>query len=389
MFSNLLNELLIIIDDQRNRQNLELWDPLKSMLRSLHGNAPRPLEEINNKIPFTAEILLSFWARMFKFSMSQCFKDPNVYLEAYLKSTIYKYYELRDNIPVRHSIPFWVEGALEPSLFGIKPIFTPNNVQWTERDPILKDPADLDLLKIPDFYKDGLMPQIHSMYKELKRIVGKDFDIVFPHWERGPFGTAFTLRGTENLLMDLYDKPGFVQRLMRLLTDTRKKWVQQRAEFLGEPISKAVLADDDVNSPTISPKIFEKYIMPYEKEISEYQGGIAYWHSCGNITDFIDLITRIGPIDMQHVSQCSDLKVIAETCPGVPLEICLNPIDDVLIATKEKMKQKIEKTIEICKEANVKAFTISTGALSPFRSEKEDLSQLKLWISVAENICNR
>ena len=389
MYYDLLDKLLKVIDDKRNQQNLELWDPLKSMLRPLHGNVPRPLKETHNKIPFTVEPLLSFWARMFKFSMIEVFKDPSVFLEAYLKSSIYKYYELQDNIPIRHGIPFWVEGAMVPSLFSVESIVTTSNVLWVGGKHIPKDPTDLDLLKTPDFYKDGLMPQIHFMYKGLKKIVGKDFDIVFPHWETGPWGTVILIGGMQNILIDLIDRPKFVQRLMRFVTDTRKKWVKQRSEFLGEPIPKAVLANDDVNSPTISPKIFEEYIMPYEKEISEYQGGIAYWHSCGDITDFINHINKTDHTDLQHISHCSDLKIIAKACPETPLEICLNPIDDILLATKERMKQKIEKTIEICEEANVKAYSISTGGLSPFRSEQEDLRQLKLWISVAESICNR
>lgn len=389
MLNGLLDKLLKVVEDKRNQQNLELWDPLKSMLRPLHGNVPRPLKETHNKIPFTVELLLTFWARMFGFSMVEVFKDPNVFLEAYLKSTIYKYHELRDNIPVRHAIPFWDEGAMVPSLFGVESIVTADNVLWSGHEAALKDHTDLDLLKTPDFYKNGLMPQVHFMCKGLKKIAGKNFDIIFPHWETGPWGTVTLIRGAETVLMDLVDRPEFVQKLMNLVTMTRKKWIKQRAEFLGEPVPRAVLADDDIGSPTISPEIFEKFIVPFEKEISKYQGGIAYWHSCGNITDFIGRINKIGRRDLQHISHCSDLKVIAEACPDTPLEICLNPIDDILLASKEKMKQKIEEIIEICEKANVKAYCISTGGLQPFRTEQEDLRQLKLWISVAESTCKR
>lgn len=389
MITDLLDDFLEVIDDQRNRKNMELWDQKKSMRRPVHANVPRPLKEIQSKVPFTVELMPAFWAKILKFSMIDYYKDPVVYLEFYLRSTLYKYRELQDNIPVRNYIPFWIECATVPSLFGVEPIFSADQSPWNRGEAIIKNPSDLDLLKTPDFYKDGLMPQIHCMYKELKKMVGKDIEIGFPYWDTGPFGSAIPLRGATNILIDLIDKPEFIHKLMRFVTDARKKWYLQRSEFLGNPMPKAYIADDDVNSPTISPKMFEEFLMPYEKEISEYQGGLSYWHSCGDVAGLISSITKVGRTDMQHVSKCSDIKIIAKACPGIPLEICLDPTDDVLLATKDKMKQKIEQTIETCKEANVETYIISTGGLVPFRSAEEDIRQLKLWISVAESICNK
>ena len=51
---------------------------------------------------------------------------------------------------------------------------------------------------------------------------------------------AFHIRGMENLLEDMIDDPEFTHRLMRFITDSRKKWVAERAKFLGKPVERGI-----------------------------------------------------------------------------------------------------------------------------------------------------
>jgi len=88
----------------------------------------------------------------------------------------------------------------------------------------------------------------------------------------GPLGVGCALRGMQNLLLDILLKPEFVHKLMRFITDARKKWVKERAKFLGQKVGRADLDDDEVNSPSLSPQQYEEFILPHEQELCQFHG---------------------------------------------------------------------------------------------------------------------
>jgi hypothetical protein len=58
--------------------------------------------------------------------------------------------------------------------------------------------------------------------------------------------------------------------------------VAERAKFLGEPVQKLKLYNDEVDCPTLSPGMYREFILSYEQELARIHGGLVYWHSCGN-----------------------------------------------------------------------------------------------------------
>ena len=274
----------------------------------------------------------------------------------------------------------------ELSFFGPKIIFFPNREGWIENPPLLEKKEKLASLKCPDFYKSGLMPRIHEFYEKMNKLVNGRFRVLFPMWVRGPFCIAAHLRGLDNIIIDMLEDPEFVHELMRFITDSEKEWVKERAKFLHLPIDKTFLFNDEIGLPLITPEMYEEFVLPYEIELANFYGGILYWHSCGDTSDFITLIKKIPGLKMFHVGPKTDVLKAAKTfAPHTPLDVDLDPFRDVLEADEEKMRLKIREIIDICTEKNV-PFCIRADGFQPVHTLERDLSKIRVWIDVVRSV---
>jgi hypothetical protein len=188
------------------------------------------------------------------------------------------------------------------------------------------------------------MPQSIAFFETARDIASDDFEVAFPQWSRSPWGTAWQLRGTEDLLIDYLEDPEWLIAFLDFIAESRKRWTKQRNEYLGVPLSQANIYNDEVTAPIVSPKLYEECILPGEIGLSEYFGGLAYWHSCGDTTGLYPLIARIPNLKMVTVSAWSDVVLAGEEYPmDIALEVQLHSYRDVLHpATAETRRERIE-----------------------------------------------
>lgn len=364
-------------DTPRNQERKKLWGQ-STYVDQWRGLPPR---DMSYGIPFTIGLEWAMWAKVLNFDIKRYYTEGEMYLEARLRQKIYKLSQFEDDTPIDKTIDIWLGSPFELSLFGIMPVYLPDEEPWIARTPVIHNEEDLKRMKYPDFYKSGLMPQAHKMYDEIKDLVEKeDFTVGFPTWMRGPFGVAAFLRGMENLLVDMKLKPKFVHKLMRFVVDSRKQWFIERAKFLGNGIGKGILDNDDVNCPTLSPEMYKEFVLPYEKELCEFHGGISYWHSCGDITLLLKLIREIPEIELLHVGPWTNLEAAARIFKNTPLEKCLHPVKDVQSATEKEIEHNLKKMIRVAKNGSI---TIRADGIQVLHSLKQDLEKVKLWISIA------
>ena len=370
------------VDSPRNRHLASLWKPQLVTARDHWRGTPK-LE----KVAVTVEPENPLWAKIIGFNIKDFYTDPDTYLKNTLKINLYRFLEFQDDTPLSKIIPIWLGAGFEHSFFGLDPVFLPGRSPWIPKTPIIINEQDLDSLNYPDFYRSGLMPRAHEFFERISRLVhDSDFTVTFPEWARGPFGLAGAIRGWENLLKDMITAPDFVHRLMKFFNGSRIRWARERARFLGSKIEKANLYNDEVNVPLLSPLRYEKFVLPYEKEICDFFGGLLYWHSCGNISPLLELIREIPTIDMLHVGPWTDLPSVINVFRGTPLEICLNPLSDVMLATELEMRSRIEYIMNTCKG---NPFTIRADGIHPAKSVKHDVAQIKRWLRVAREVVDK
>lgn len=265
-------------------------------------------------------------------------------------------------------------------------IYSDTDFPWLGRNQVIRERSDLQKLKHPDFRNTGLMPLAHRFYDEGNELLRRSgLSMTFPRIIRGPFGMAFTLRGVNDLGLDLIDDPEWVLELMRFLTQGNKQWHQEWSAFTGRPLPRALLYEDEVDGNIFGPHTYETFVLPFEIEISEFLGGTAYWHSCGNVTKMLRLIGTIPGIRLLNISAWTDYHLAAKTCGDIPLELCIPAVDGLYLADEARMSRDLADMLRTCAEQNVRAFAIRLLGVSPFHdSVQKDLEKIKTWIRLAQ-----
>ena len=382
----LFDEVRAISADPKNLERGRYWVPVQNTARDHWRGTPRSRASLPHA-PITVEPEITLWAKILGFDIRDFYQNPVTYLINSLRMSIYRFENWDDQTGIGLQIPIWLGVTLESSLFGARTVYTAEDYPWLDREPVIKTRADLDRLEPPDFFSSGLMPLAHRYYQEIGELVGDDVKVSFHEWGRSPFGVAFHIRGMENLLPDMIDDPAFTHRLMRFLTDSRKKWVADRAKFLGTPVDKGNLYNDEVNIPTLSPRLYEEFVLPYEQELSAFHGGILYWHSCGDTTSLAPLISRIPNLEMFHVGPWTDGEACMKVFRGaVPLEFCLHPVKDVQKADRHTMEKRLRGIAQVCDGS---PYTVRADGIQLVEGLQHELSTIKEWISTADRVLRK
>jgi uroporphyrinogen-III decarboxylase len=351
--------------------------------------------------PIYVGIARPWFARFFGYDLTDYFFDPELCVKAQLLAKTFKHEEIDDDSRITAPIGVDYATALEASLFGVETVYRPGQ-EPSFGPPILRDKSDLDRLELPDFYRSGLMPQVHRMYEAMMEIVDGQIDVTFPGWHRGPWSVACMLRGFTEIYIDLLDDPGFVHRLMQFLVDAKIHYEKERAKFLGvEPTNvddrwKLVYVDyrtvcpsdlynDEVDGTLFSADIYKEFIFPYEKQIADFYGGIRYYHSCGNLDNLMPQIGRLPGLRIMHISAWTNIDKALQHLPaGTTLQVVVHVQDDVMDAKQEHIRARINEIVDLCRGVPfmVCADTINSGSIDRvkdwIRITRETLTQAAL-----------
>jgi len=134
--------------------------------------------------------------------------------------------------------------------------------------------------------------------------------------------------------------------------------------------------------------MYREFILPYEQELSEFHGGVAYWHSCGNTAPVMEDISKIPNLELFHVSPYTDLSTAVEIFPPeTALDIVLKPVEDCYNRTEEEMRERLEDIKEICGDKI--RYTIRNDGFQLVNTLEEDVAKIKLWGKVAREVLKR
>jgi uroporphyrinogen-III decarboxylase len=375
----LLDEYVALADSPRNQKLLhETW--LRPNLAYIE-NVGVPREGV---VPIVADPMLAMWAKKMGINVAEMYLEPETCLKVWLSREIGRFTQIQDDRPLNKRMIVLLGAGFESSMFGAKQVYSDDTDPWIDRTPVLQQPDDLDRLKLPDFNSSGMMPLAHRFYNELSELVKQHgLTIVFPNWGRSPFAVAMALCGMQQLLVDMIEQPEFVEKLLVFLTQSAIHYRQARAKFLGMALDQPELGNDEVNVPSISPRLYRDLVLPSEKAYASAFGGLMYWHSCGNVTPMLELIREIPNITIFHVGPWTDVARAAGIFGDTTLDICLHSMD-VYRATEEAMRAKVTTIVQTCWQHGARSFSIRPGILEAFATVDEDLASAARWVRVAK-----
>jgi uroporphyrinogen decarboxylase len=233
---------------------------------------------------------------------------------------------------------------------------------YYEKEPpmnhtIINDVENIDNLKVPDPYTDGLLPKVLEAYKYLIENTPPKYQ-VDPSAIRGPMDLATAIRGVAPFLSDMYKNPEYVHKLMNITTQTEINFMKAMDEISGG--SEIIFMCDDIPG-LISPKFFNEFALPHMKKIFDsFKGKVKFYHNCKSSMHILESLAETG-FQVFNFSFENDLE---ETKNRIGQKVCLMGNVEPIGAFRTAKPQEIE---DICKhQIEVAApnggYTLSVGA---------------------------
>ena len=217
----------------------------------------------------------------------------------------------------------------------------PSGLSYPLKGPI-KDKRDLKNYQPPDPDAPWRLNTLESLVDRFKG----DKAIVFLGHEVFEF-SHYLLGGMTKLLLSYYKDQELVQELADLISEYKCR-VLHRAAKIGADV--LLTGDDYANrsGPFVSPKIFEKFVLPYLKRavnVAKSHGLPFIKHTDGNILPIIDMIISAG-IDGLHPIEPAAGMDIAYVKRRYGDKICIIGNIDCSIVLTLKPPEDVEEVVK-------------------------------------------
>ena len=202
-----------------------------------------------------------------------------------------------------------------------------NEITSWQLEPILKEPEDLDLIAqyAPHHHIDE--DYVNSVAAEVGQdaLVRGTVACFEPFGQPGCWQDLACLYGIENLIMDTFDDPEWVHTALKVLMERKKTFIRSLANTHYDIIE---LGGGDASTTVISPRIFEEFVAPYDKELTtlahENNQRVVY-HTCGGMMPILEKIADLGVDAMETftpISMGGDMR-LAEAKERIGSRVCM------------------------------------------------------------------
>lgn len=165
-------------------------------------------------------------------------------------------------------------------------------------------------------------------------------------------------------MRDCRKYPEEVLRLLRIITDSQKSCIDMAAKYgLG-----IAMADPVANPALIGPKMYEKFVFPFTKELTDYTaertGRKVSLHMCGKTNSIWKYLAQyeLNEVSLDNII---DLRQAAEEIGKyVPVAGNVDPVEIVMNGSREEIIEAVRSCIDAGKRAE-KGFTLATGCDIP------------------------
>lgn len=348
------------------------------------------------------------WAELLPESSLTC-KDPLCRaVERTFRMVLIKY-KIGDDDVIE---PYWSVSAvfdqLTPHTWGVPirhiPPSTPGGA-W-KFDPPLKTEADFDNLKLPEYrYNEE---KTKKSIEQMQELLGDAMEVRMTCGVpllAGLGGMAAELRGLDQLMFDMADRPDLVHRLMKHLQEGVLK-AQKTYEDSGlltlnntgpmycsdpprEDAKQGNIKLCDLWGHTesqefqeVSPTMWEEFLLSYQIPILSHFWLVSYG-CCENLTRKINGVLKIPNLRIFVSSAWTDLKKVVETLGDRYTIMWRQKATDVVFNDMDSIRKHLEEGMRILKGCYAQ---IVLRELQTLNGRPERLNE---WASAAKEIAEK
>jgi len=183
------------------------------------------------------------------------------------------------------------------------------------------------------------------------------------------------LRGLEQSMMDLFERPDFVAAVMDLQAEAA---IQVAEKLIPTGIDTLYIGDPSASPSLINPKHFEKYCLPaYQKFCNHFKDRdiLVYIHICGNSSLILEVLAESGvdvvePLDPMGGVSVADAKQRIGDRVGLMGGVSTNSLAE---NTPEEVRAE---AIQKCREGGPYGFVLAAGCGVPAVTPLENLQAM-------------
>jgi uroporphyrinogen decarboxylase len=300
-------------------------------------------------------------AKEFDVSMEQYRNSPSVIADVF-KASIEKYQY--DGILVD------IDTSTIAGAVGVKVDFPVNSPARTVGGNLmnLEDVNKLKPARVGDYRYIQIWLEAVRLLKEYF----KDEIYIRGNCDQAPFSLASMMRGTENWMLDLMIGPDEqLEQLLEYCTDAGVQFINLMSQTGCDMVSNG---DSPAGPDMISPEMYLKYAMPYEKKLVEaaHQNGLPYMlHICGNTDAILDSMLLTGA-DAFELDYKTDIHKAYELFNDTATFVGnIDPSGVICMGTPDTVREKTLELLNIYRNSN--RFILNAGCAIPAETPPENL----------------
>ena len=165
---------------------------------------------------------------------------------------------------------FWDVYNIEAEALGQKVAYDPEGIPDADRTrPLISEPSDLDRIIPPDPHTSGRMPWVLKVNQTFMEITGRLERAYFT----APYSLAVNIRGYENIVNDMFERPNFVHRLFTFLCDdVLSPFIEAMRHDIGIPDLLMDGRDAWASPPMITLDMMDEYVVAYTERLRRNLG---------------------------------------------------------------------------------------------------------------------
>jgi len=233
------------------------------------------------------------------------------------------------------------------------------------KELLIKSPDDISRLGPLDIENSPRTRDRLDGIRLLAAEIGQTHSVL--GWVEGPIAEYGDLRGVENTLMDLIDRPEMFAEACRIVVENAINFARAQIAAGADMIGVG-----DAAASLISPDMYVEHVLPWEKKLIDAihdAGATVKLHICGNITNTIGHMAKTGAdvIDFDWMVPPAD----ARRAVGTETTLCGNfdPSGVLLRGTP----QTVARAAEECLAAGGEKFILMPGCEVPPGTPPENL----------------